>query len=67
LIILNNYYYYYKKNYYYYLAWLAGLRVLWTPEAFPGPNLRFPRKAGLERIRILSSWAGGTVLLLFID
>ena len=28
----------------------AGPALLWTPEAFPGPNLRFPRKAsGSER------------------
>ena len=23
------------------------LALLWTPEAFPGPNLRFPRKASV--------------------
>ena len=25
--------------------YISQLGLLWTPEAFPGPNLRFPRKA----------------------
>ena len=29
--------------------------ILWTPEAFPGPNLRFPRKAGLAGQASLAS------------